>query len=738
MGGSGAVFQAVRGEVCIKRDAHGVPHVQAGPLDDLLFGLGWVAAADRGVQLELTRLVARGRTAECLKADDKMVALDRAMRRYDLWGDAKFQAECLGERTRELVAAYCLGIDRGFAKSSLPLEFRLIRHRPEQWTPADCIAVLKLTGLVDMTETQGWAEKLIVQMIRRGVDLERLKELFPYMVEDLDPGYLELMGRIELEEPMVPETLAWSRLPRTYGSNNWAVAGSRTASGKALLAGDPHLDVSRLPAIWQEVALEGDSFYFTGAAVPGIPFPALGRTAHLAWSPTYAFMDVSDYFVELVKGGRYRRGGEWREFDVRDEVVRRKGGEPVVFRYYQTDLGVLEGDPSRDGYFLCFAWSAARDCGAESLEAMAEIMLCESVKEALPLFSRLDFAAFNWVAADTGGNIGYQMSGRSPLRAEGCSGLLPLPGWDPAYHWRGYLPREDLPSLYNPPEGFIVTANQDLNRYGKGPVINLCMAPYRAERIAGLLAGRERHDAAFQRAVQYDLYSRQAEVFMEKLRPLLPDTPNGRLLEQWDLRYDLDSLGATLFERVYLELVKLVFGERGMGREVMDHLLEETIIFTDFFGNFDEVLLREDALWFDGRSQEELMRLALERSLQEPPVPYGSWRRVLLKNIFFEGRLPRWTGFDRGPLRLPGGRATVSQGQIFRSAGRLATYAPAIRFTADFAEEGIRSVLAGGPSGRRFSRWYASGLKDWSAGTYKHLAPGEAKGSAVAEESPKS
>ncbi len=735
--GSEVRVAAVQGEISVARDENGVPHVRAGSFPDLLFGLGWVTAIDRGVQLELTRLVAKGVTAEYLKPDPEMVELDKSMRRYNIWGDSKYQAECLRPETRELVDAYCAGVNHAVRERRRPLEFRLLKHSPEEWTAADSIAVLKLTGLVDMTETQGWAEKLIIQMIREGADLERMKELFPYMIEDLNPDYVNLICNLKFTEPIVPETVAWAQLPRTMCSNNWAVAGSRTASGRPILAGDPHLDVSRLPAIWQEVVLETAGFYFAGVAIPGIPFPGLGRTRDLAWSATYAFADVMDYFVEVVRDGRYRRGSEWRDFDVRDEVIKRKGGEELVFRYYETDHGVLEGDPSEDGYFLCFAWSAGRDCGAESLDAMAEIMRCARVEEAMPHFARLDFAAFNWVMADSSGNIGYQMSGRCPVRAEGCSGLLPMPGWDPSFHWQGYVPRDDLPSLYNPPEGYIVTANQDLNRHGGAPVQNLCMASYRADRISELLASRSDYTAEMVHGMHYDLFSKQAEAFMPLLRPLLPETHNGQLLREWDLCYSPESMAATLFERFYSELMMVVFGEDGLGRPVMDYLLGETIIFNDFYGNFDHVLLQRDALWFGEHERLELLQLALDRSLEASAVPYNSWRKVLMKNIFFGGRLPRWMGFDYGQIELIGCRATIPQGQIFQSVGRVATYAPALKFTADFAEEGIRSVLAGGPSDRRFSSWYTSGIKDWLGARYKHLCPYGMRGFSGQVEQPK-
>jgi penicillin amidase len=717
-------IQGVEGTVRLKRNQYGIPHVSADSFDDLFYGLGWVHAFDRPVELELTRLVAKGQAAEHLEASEELIASDTYMRRYNLWGDSREQVAQLTPEAARIADCYCRGVNHVLASGGRPFEFLLLSHKSEPWTPADCITMTKLIGLVDMTETQGWVEKLIVQMLKNGVPLDQLRELFPYMDDRPDPEFLDIIRQVRLSEPIIPETLRWKSLPRMKASNNWAVSGSRSASGKPILCGDPHLDSSRLPAIWHEVMLRTGDTWFAGCTVPGIPLPALGRTGHLAWSPTYGYMDVIDHFVEEVKDGRYRRGDEWRDFTVREELIRLKKGEPRKVRFYENEHGVLDGDPSEDGYYLCMGWTLGRGRGADTLNHGAALLTSKTVEEIMPHFAAVDFCSQNWVCADSEGNIGYHQSGRCPRRAPGVSGLLPVPGWDPAFDWQGECPVDMNPSLYNPPEGYIGTANHDMNYCAKTRACNLPMGDWRARRIHEMLAARSDHTVASMQKMHYDLYSKQAEDWMPIIEPLLPEGPHADLLRDWDLRYEGNSVAASVFENIYREFALLVFGEQSLGAEVMRYLMDETIVFCDFTGSFDAVMRREESAWFGGKTRDELLRVAVERGLAAEARPWGEGRMVMMSNIMFAGKLPKWMGFDYGPIEIIGGRATIPQGQIFKTlGGRRTTFSPTYKFVTDFIEDSIHSTMAGGPSDRRFSRWYASGVEDWVAGHYRIQKP---------------
>ena len=333
--------------------------------------------------------------------------------------------------------------------------------------------------------------------------------------------------------------------------------------------------------------------------------------------------------------------------------------------------------------------------------------------------------SFNWVLADRHGDIGYQMSGCMPVRRSDWNGLTPRPGWDPENDWRGFVAPEDLPRAYNPESGFLVTANDDLNHLGIAHPIDLPMGPYRAERIAALLAARDDWTVGEMEAMQMDVLSTHAERFMAILRPLLPVTPVADILRTWDCRYDPASVGATLFERFYRGLVRDVFGAV-CGAEIVRHLMGETAIFADFYWNFDRVLLSETSVWFGDETRDQIFLRVLGRSLDGPLTTWGSEQRVMMKHLLLGGRFPVWAGFDRGPIVLRGNRATIHQGQVYRSGGRATSFAPSYRLVTDFGESASHTCLAGGPSDRRFSPWYTSEVDAWLDGRFKTLRPGPA------------
>jgi penicillin amidase len=314
--------------------------------------------------------------------------------------------------------------------------------------------------------------------------------------------------------------------------------------------------------------------------------------------------------------------------------------------------------------------------------------------------------AWNWVLADGAGNIGYQMSGCMPRRREGAGGIAPLPGWDPTNDWRGFVPPEELPRQYNPECGFIVTANQQLGHLGVAAPINLPMSSYRADRISAELSQRDDWDIETTGALQMDTYSLQAERYMAVLAPLLPDDDHGRILRTWDRRYDPSSVGASLFERFYRALIVETFG-RVCGPAPARFLLDETTVIVDFHANFDAILLDKTSPWHGEEGRDAVFRRIANETLAGPVERWGNQRRFTMKHILFGGRLPGWTGH---------------QGQIFRTHGRETTFMPSYRIVTDFSENNAHTCLLGGPSDRRFSRWYTAGIEDSIAGRFKTLS----------------
>lgn len=699
------------------RDVHGIPQIAADDILGLYWGMGYCHAMDRGLQMLIMRILGQGRAAELLDGSDEMVEVDRFFRRMNWSGGVEREAQKLSAKGRAACEAYRDGANARFAES-VPWELKLVRYRPEPWTIGDSLMLARMTGFLTLAQSQGEVERLFVEMIQAGVSNAHLEALFSGSTEGLDRT---LVAQVELGERMVPLAVKWAiAAPRMMASNNWCVSGSLTASGAAMLANDPHLEINRLPNVWVEQSFRWPDGYAILITMPGLPAPLVGRNEHLSWGATYSFMDATDSWVEHCRNGQFRRGETWVDFDRRVETIKRKKGKPIVETFWENQHGVLDGDAMKEAYCLATRWSGA-DGGARSINALLDMWTARTATDGMASFAKVE-SAFNWVFADRAGNIGYQMSGLMPRRSEGWSGFAPRPGWDERFDWQGFVSAEELPRVQNPADGVIVTANQDLNHLGRANPINAPMGDYRARRIAQLLRERDDHDVESFRAIQLDVYSIEAAEFLEILKPLLGTGPFADALRAWDYRYEPHSLGATAFEIFYAQLLMEMFGP-ACGAEVIDHLRDATGIFIDFYQNFDRVLVAESSPWLGERTRYDVWRAALGKVSGQIPVPWGDRNRITLTQIFFGGKLPRFLGFDRGPFPLRGGRATPHQGQIYRSGRRLTTFAPSVRLVADMRESVLHSVLCGGPSDRRMSKWYASGVDEWLAGNLKVRRP---------------
>ena len=569
------IFSDPRTKLAITRDPHGVACVEAQTTTDLYYGVGYAHAHDRGLQLLLMRIIGRGCAAEYLDGTDELIAVDEFFRRAN-WRSTESEEAQLSSASRAVCLAYCEGVNARLAVG-LPWECRLLRYKPDPWSVADCILLARMIGYLTLAQSQGEVERLIIQMVQAGVSRIELEELFPGTLEGFDQSLLE---ELTLGDHIVPPSIAWG-MPALVASNNWVVSGTKTQSGAAMLANDPHLEINRLPAVFYEMALRLPDRYGLGAMMPGVPGLAVGRTPDLAWGATYSFMDCVDSWIEDCKDGSFRRGETWYPFTVRREEIRVKGGRPRELIIYENEHGVLDGDPHEPGKYLATRWSGAQ-AGAGTMEGVLGLWDIETVEEGMAQIGKVELA-MSWVLADRSGSIGFQMSGLAPIRREGMSGLLPLPGWDERNDWNGFEAPQHLPRCLNPSSGFFATANQDLNEYGRGRPINACQGSYRAERIAEILGPSEQLSPADMYEMHQDVHSRQAVAFMDIARPLLPSTGQGRVLGDWDCRYTVESRGAFLFERFYSELLDSVFGRR-LGSDVFAFLREESGILGRFHG----------------------------------------------------------------------------------------------------------------------------------------------------------
>ncbi len=711
-------LHAIHNKITIKRNQSGVPVITASNREDLCFGIGYAQASDRLVQMTMVRIIGQGRASELLAGTDELIEIDKYMRWISFERGIDEEIKKLKPDIRLELDAYCAGINEVISKGKRPLEYKLIGYKPEKWEPGHSLLTAKIMGYIGLAQAQGDMEKLLIQLIKHGLDEERIKAIFPYLNEKID---YDLIKQVHLTQEMVPSHIWNQILPNIQSSNNWVVSGQKTKSGKSILATDPHLEINRLPGLWYEMIWKTDDSKMMGITMPGLPVMVMGKSNHLAWGGTYGFMDMIDYFIEDCKDEKFLYDDRWIPFEKRTEILKPKKKEEITLTYYENHHGVLEGTPDVTGKYLAMGFTGREGAGAEIFNIFMRVDSIKSVEEARKNFRLITMPTFNWVFADRDGNIGYQMNGRMPVRSANNSGLLPVPGWLSENDWKGFENPNKFPTCSDPESGYFATANNDLNKFGEVAPINLPMAPYRVQRIMEWLEKSDEIDPDYIKNMHYDFYSKQAERLMTVIAPLLPDSINGNILKNWDCMYTLDSVGATLFESVYENMIKFVFGAQGIGEDTMTYLLTETGILIAFFGNFDDVIMNPDSPWFKNVSRDVQLKEAIDRGLEIRVQKYGDTRKFDMNNMFFDGKLPGFLGFDEKNRKLPGSRATIPQGQIFKFAGRISSFSPSWRMIAEMDKDEILTNIAGGPSGNRFSKWYKSDIENWLNGVYKKL-----------------
>ncbi len=473
---AGHIAVPIAQRVIAARDALGVPHIVAATVDDALFVQGYVTAQDRLFQMDAFRRYAGGTLAEVF--GPAPLDSDREARRLRMDRIAEMQAALLPAADRAVLAAYVRGVNYFIEthRSRLPLEFTLLRYDPRPWTIKDSVLVA-LYMYREMTVS--WRDKLTKSAMLEGGDAAKVEALFPP----------RMSGRI---------------LP---GSNAWALAGSRTRTGRPLLANDPHLPYS-IPSMWYMVHLRAPGLNVSGVSLAGLPCVIIGHNDRIAWGETNVGFDVQDLYLEKIdlRTGRYVFRGQIEQARWERELIPVKGAPPVEFAQWVTRHGPVFTDHGRA---MALRW-AADEPGALSYPLL-DLDRSRDWPEFLTALARFPGPAQNFVYADTAGHIGYHIGGRLPIRRK-YVGDVPVDGSSGDYEWDGYIPFEQLPQTYDPPSGLIVTANQ--NPFPADypyAVHGGFAAPYRAERIYALLTGRSKWTAAQMIGVQTDVYSSFAQ-----------------------------------------------------------------------------------------------------------------------------------------------------------------------------------------------------------------------------------
>jgi penicillin amidase len=749
-------------KVEILRDPWGVPHIYAANLHDLAFAQGYVHAQDRLWQMDFNRRLIAGRLSEVL--GEVTLPVDRWLRILGMRRVAGQEASLLSAETLAALAAYAAGVSARIAQGRLPIEFTLLRFKPEPWTVTDTLTWIKF---MSWSLAVNWESELVRAQLIDCLGPERAAELEPACPEPhpfvVPPGVdLAALGQAALDRAGATRPFTGPPPQAGLGSNSWVLDGTRTATGTPLLANDMHL-LMGIPSIWYENHLVGADLNVTGVTFPGIPGVVAGHNGHVAWGFTAGFPDTQDLYMERLRrtgdgGVQYEYQGEWHGAEVIQEEIQVKGGEPVVEEVVITRhgpiinslapdlageglLGSDSGNPTDPIQGLALRWQSLEpDTMFEGLLLMNRAANCLQFREALRHWTG---PIVNAVYADTEGSIAYSFPGKVPIRARG-DGTVPVPAWTGEYEWTGYIPFEELPHLYNPSPGYIATANNrtvaDDYPYELGS--EFC-AGDRAQRITELIEAQEKIDIAYIQRMQFDQLSTTARAIARYLGQLAVEDPDlaavVALMRDWDGTLAANSPTAAVYQVFTRHMLALMLenklgpdlAARYAGKGPTPVLQEGSMFGQKAWTWLQEILSQPDSHWFDrggGEGRDKVMRLALRETVDFLKAELGpkteDWAWGKLHTLTYAHVLgqvkPLDRLFNRGPYPLGGDSSTLwATGSAGYDLKGESIIAPPFRFIADLGNlRNSWGMLAPGQSGQPGSRHYDNQIQNWFDGIY--------------------
>jgi penicillin G amidase len=775
----------VAGPVDIVRDADAIPHIFASTKADALFGLGYVHAQDRLWQMEFQRRIGHGRLSEIF--GEATIPQDRFLRTVGFGRAARSAWDHLPEDARQQINAYCAGVNAFITTHHgrlLPPEFTLLRFEPEPFTGPDVLVWVKMMAW-DLSAN--YTLELMRHDMAAKVGADRMAELLPpYPVNGLsivgesqtsDTGASNGLRKQEVvptsrsavqSEPK-GSSYAWAALTGTVstglpfvrdlllggtfealGSNNWVVDGTLTTSGKPLLANDPHLG-THVPSLWYLAHMTAGDFDVIGATLPGAPAVAIGRNRSIAWGETNVAADVEDLFLERIdpsgKTAEFR--GAQEPIRIISETIVVKGAEPIQLNVRVTRHGPLVSDAINANNAasktepkalplepMAFRWTALEDDDS-TVVAFLKLNEARNWDEFSAALRHFVVPAQNFVYADVDGHIGYYAPGRIPMRASG-DGSRPMEGWTGGAEWTGFVPFEELPHTFDPPDHFIVTAN---NRPMPADYPHLIALeypePYRAQRVTDLIAQKRHFTVGDFADMQADTLSLHAQALL----PLLlghvsADDPRTRqavsILGQWNFDATGDSAGAAIFQAWFRHLAPELVGDE-LGPLVTPSYEGRFSYITRFVTS---VVTAGASSWCDNvntpqqETCDQTLTQALEAGLDDLRARMGSdparWRWDTIHHAVFPHQ-----GLDSVSLLRPllsrsvpngGDWSTIDVGPVATASPYDQISVPGYRQIVDLSPTNDSRFLdAVGEGGHFLSPHYDDFLADWKAVRHRKM-----------------
>lgn len=772
--------------VSVRRDAYGIPFVEAKNMEDMAMAIGYVHASDRLTQMAGLRLFSEGRLAEM--AGPAVLSMDIYMRTMNLKGIAESLYKNISPENRLLLQRYSEGVNAylNAHKDKLPPDLVLADYKPEPWEPIDSI---KIFALLNLSLSFNLSEEVAALNLISAVGAEKTAWLLPiYPDEAIALNEADKFKGIDLNKAgeSVKQLTELQPLMTSLGlrgfaaSNNWALGKSRTKGGASILCNDMHLPLS-MPSVWNMMHVKCGSYDVAGMSVAGAPIIVAGYNVHIAWGMTMVMADNQDLFLEQLKQVdgelNYLYKGQWIPAIKRNEVFKAKGNKsPVVLTVHETLHGPLINEALKKepihylqaksvdvpyGVALSRTVPARDD---DSVNAFFKLSFADSVDEAMPIIKEIRSIPLNIVVADKS-NIAWQVIGYYPVRAKG-RGLMPSPGWTGEYDWMGVLNAGLLPSLKNPSNGFVGTANH--RTVPKDYPYTLSSSwywPERAERIVQMALATDNHTTKTSMDMQLDTYSlfvpKLKEVILKgmlagEIRKEISAWKNEKrvakarlalsMLPEFDGNMTADSKEASFMGAFFNAVTKNIFFDE-LGP--MDSKTWKSFLVVNnesYNATCDHLLIRGDdsPFWDDIRTPgKETKAQVIARSLADAVAFLEStlghnpdlWRWGALHTYTWEtdtsqlaphfGFIERmafkglWSYFNRGPYPAGGDIFTLNVSNYMMGDDFKTWLIPSMRMIVDFSlEEPMAAVNSSGQSDNPSSPHYDDGIQAWRDGNY--------------------
>ncbi len=732
-------LKGLKDEVKVIRDEWGIAHIYANNINDVIFAQGYVHAQDRLFQMEMNRKVARGNLSEIV--GKKALDTDRIARTMGYERVAKQDWELFDESEQQIIIDYCNGIN-AYIKSAdfkLPVEFSLLKHRPDLWDPMD---VASFSRLLISLLTWGWYDEIIRAKLIEAVG--------PQAAAEMDNTYpkenpVALSKGIEFNLSDISgkfEAMKGPYMPQVSGSNAWTVSGLKTKTGKPFLCNDPHLTLKN-PNIWYMNHLHCPGLHVSGVTAPCLPMVQIGHNDKIGWGITLAYTDMEDVFIEKFTDDTcttYMHDGKLQETIVHEEKIFIKDEKmPHMERVFETVHGVLISDiTGNSSTKLTLCSQAFRPSAAT--KGWFLLNKAENWNQFADAVRHITAPGLNIVYADVESNIGYYNSGSIPIRDKETASVPQL-GWTGDHDWLGFVPFEEMPHALNPEKGYVVTANNKIEPEDYPHFLgDIYMNGYRANRLEKLINEKEKLEPADFAKMQMDVYCTPGKLFAAHFTDIKMDSEEMQryvdMLLKWDGVLDPDKVEGSLYKVGKLMVVKQLMGASIPDKKLVDELLGRGFhsIFgpvNSYLGHNTPILLRildnPDSSWLkNAGGKEKLLKDGFKNAIDWLKLNYGTkfekWKWGKLHAIVFPHMLgavpPLDKVFNIGPYPIGGDTDTPMQTFIMAAegyGGELA--APSYRQIIDFADfDNSTVIMPLGNSANMASPFYRNQLKDWFAG----------------------